>query len=598
MALFECTNNLEEKIAGIYIRVSTEDQAREGFSLPEQEKRLRAMCEFKGYKIYKIYKDSGISAKTGNHRPAFEALLQDIRDKKCNTIVVLKLDRLTRSVYDWENILKFLDENDAYLDCANDDINTTNANGKMISRILTSVSQQEIERTSERTKMGLDGAVKEGHLTKVPFGYQRDVNGPDKKKVIIHPENAKIVKRLFELYVDGASCQEIANKLNEEYPLLEKPFKRRTIETMVHNETYAGFHRYNKRLEELGKGKSVLIENVVEPIIDLKTFEKVKERNTGSGYRYQKKQVYLFMRKIKCPNCNKDILGGTFAIGRHGDRYKYYQCNRCKTTGLIPEIKIEEAFIKEIDYIIDYFMIADIGTIPIRQAPYMLGESAELERMMDSINKKEARLKQAFYGEYIDFEEFEREMTAIRTRKNNIDKEMQKQERRNIRIPNDIDISVYATLSEIEKRNSVSYYSKTMKIWNKLDETEKQKIISEYIDNIEVSVSVDEETKEKIVNIENINIREEKINNLAYMFREEIMDMTIKKEERNILISKPKKQKEINEFIDNIRKFYSIEVTKTTITDVNEIDASKVVKIIPIYKTQANVEQKYTIIAI
>ena len=126
----------EKKIAGIYIRVSTEDQAREGFSLPEQEKRLRAMCEFKGYEIYKIYKDAGISAKTGNHRPAFEELKEDIRKKKCNTIVVLKLDRLTRSVYDMEDIMKFLDENNAYLDCANDDINTTNANGRMVARLL------------------------------------------------------------------------------------------------------------------------------------------------------------------------------------------------------------------------------------------------------------------------------------------------------------------------------------------------------------------------------------------------------------------------------------------------------------------------------
>ena len=79
----------EKKIAGLYIKVSTEDQAREGFSLPEQEKRLRAMCEYKGYEIYKVYKDASISAKTGNTRPAFEELLQDIRDKKCNTIVVL-----------------------------------------------------------------------------------------------------------------------------------------------------------------------------------------------------------------------------------------------------------------------------------------------------------------------------------------------------------------------------------------------------------------------------------------------------------------------------------------------------------------------------
>ena len=133
------------------MRVSTEDQAREGFSLPEQKERLEAFCKFKGYTIVDYYTDAGISAKTGNYRPKFEELLQDIRDKKVITIVVLKLDRLTRSVADWENILKSLEENDAYLDCANDDINTTNANGKMISRILTSVSQQEIERTSERT---------------------------------------------------------------------------------------------------------------------------------------------------------------------------------------------------------------------------------------------------------------------------------------------------------------------------------------------------------------------------------------------------------------------------------------------------------------
>ncbi len=156
--------NNEKKIAGLYIRVSTEDQAREGFSLPEQEKRLRAMCEYKDYEIYDVYEERGISAKTGNYIPEFERVLQDIKDKKCNTIVVLKLDRLTRSVFDWEKIIRFLEENDAYLDCANDDINTTNANGKMISRILTSVSQNEIERTSERTKIGLAGAIKEGHI--------------------------------------------------------------------------------------------------------------------------------------------------------------------------------------------------------------------------------------------------------------------------------------------------------------------------------------------------------------------------------------------------------------------------------------------------
>ena len=144
-----------KKVCGLYIRVSTEDQAREGFSLPEQKERLEAYCKFKGFVIKDYYTDAGINAKTGNYRPEFERLKEDIKSKKINTIIALKKDRITRSIFDWEELMKFLEENDAYLERVNDDINTTNANSKMVSRILMSVSQQEIERTSEKTKVGL-----------------------------------------------------------------------------------------------------------------------------------------------------------------------------------------------------------------------------------------------------------------------------------------------------------------------------------------------------------------------------------------------------------------------------------------------------------
>ena len=110
----------EKKKCGLYMRVSTEDQARESFSLPEQKERLESFCKFKGYEIIDYYQDAGISAKTGNHRPEFERLKDDIKAKRINTIVALKLDRITRSIYDWENLMTFLDENDAYLGCVND----------------------------------------------------------------------------------------------------------------------------------------------------------------------------------------------------------------------------------------------------------------------------------------------------------------------------------------------------------------------------------------------------------------------------------------------------------------------------------------------
>ena len=132
-------------------------------SFPEQKERLEAMCKYKGYKIHKIYEDAGISAKNMKDRPAFNEMLSDIKNRTINTIVALKLDRITRSIYDWEYIMKYLEQYDAYIDCANDEINTTSANGKMVSRLLMSVSQNEIERTSERTKIGMIGGIKERH---------------------------------------------------------------------------------------------------------------------------------------------------------------------------------------------------------------------------------------------------------------------------------------------------------------------------------------------------------------------------------------------------------------------------------------------------
>ncbi len=118
----------ERKVAGIYIRVSTEDQAREGFSLGEQEEKLRQLCEYKEYKVFKVYKDAGISAKDMEHRPAFQQMLEDMRTGKINYIVAYKLDRVTRSVRDLEVLIADLEKHNCYLVCDRDDVNTSTAN--------------------------------------------------------------------------------------------------------------------------------------------------------------------------------------------------------------------------------------------------------------------------------------------------------------------------------------------------------------------------------------------------------------------------------------------------------------------------------------
>ena len=232
----ELTDKDEKKIAGLYMRVSTEDQVNEGFSLPEQKERLEAYCKLKGYEIGDYYTDEGISAKKGNKRPEFERLKEDIRKKKVNLMLAIKQDRISRSVYDWEEIISFVEENEADLEFVYDDINTASSNGKMVARILMSVSQGEIERTSERTKMGLAGAIKQGHIPhKAPLGYKHE-----NKKLVIDESTKDVVIKIFNLYHDGNSHFKIATILNEEKALGKDNWRDSTITNILANEVYKG----------------------------------------------------------------------------------------------------------------------------------------------------------------------------------------------------------------------------------------------------------------------------------------------------------------------------------------------------------------------
>ena len=310
----------EKKKCGLYMRVSTEDQAREGFSLPEQKERLESFCKFKGYEIIDYYQDAGISAKTGNHRPEFERLKDDIKAKRINTIVVLKLDRITRSIYDWENLMTFLDENDAYLDCVNDEINTTSANGKMISRLLMSVSQNEIERTSERTKVGLAGAIKCGHIQHVaPLGYKHE-----DKKLVIDYATKDVIVRIFDLYYNGYSYQKISNLFNEEKVLGKDNWRDSTIQNILENEIYKGDFIHGKRTKN-----PTYYEDVVEPIISKEMWADCRFQKKKNSRSYQRTLTYLYLQKLKCPKCNR-ILSGKATTKKNGKTYFYYYCNDCK----------------------------------------------------------------------------------------------------------------------------------------------------------------------------------------------------------------------------------------------------------------------------
>ena len=495
----------EKKIAGLYIRVSTEDQAREGFSLPEQEKRLRAMCEYKGYEIYKLYKDAGISAKDMN-RPAFEKLLQDIRKKKCNTIVVLKLDRLTRSVYDMEFIMKFLEENDAYLDCANEEINTTNSSGKMVARLLTTVSQNEIERTSERTKVGLAGAIKEGHIPgKNPLGYKRDG-----KKLVIDPLTKDIVKRIYDLYFEGKSYSNIATIFNQEEVLGKTNWRDTGILRIISNEIYKGDFVSGKTFN-----KPVYYENVVEPIVSKELWENCQVQKKKNQKSYMRTQTYIFLQKLKCPKCGRILAGGASHKLKSDKWYFYYRCEDCKNN--IKEEVIETSVKTLLADILEYDNVVNEFFLPVLKSK-LNDPKEQYEKELKSLNNKKERIRKAYIDSVFTEEEYKQESKTIDSQIEFVNsKLLENSQAEQLNFTTE-DILFKRDMDFINKvKLPISYYAFNEN-WDLLDRDTKADIVMRYIDDIEL------ELKENKYQVKQIDFRSTFYNDFEELYKKGYID--------------------------------------------------------------------------
>ena len=346
----------EKKLCGIYMRVSTEDQAREGLSLPEQKERLEAYCKFNGYKIVEYYTDAGISAKTGNHRPEYDRMLEDGKQGKINMIIALKLDRITRSTRDWETLMDYLEKYNINIAFVNDDINTTTANGKMVSRIMMSVSQNEIERTSERTIIGLEGAIKQGHIpARAPLGYKHI-----DKKLVPDPLTKDIVIRIYNLYFEGLTYNTIAKLFNKEKVCGKTNWKDTSILKIITNVIYKGDYIQGKTTRN-----PRYFEDVVEPIVSKELWDSCQVQKKKNQRNYMRSQTYIFLQKLKCPKCGRILAGGASHKIKADKWYYYYRCEKCR--GNIREHEIENSIKELLSDIFEYDSVVNEFFLPVLQ---------------------------------------------------------------------------------------------------------------------------------------------------------------------------------------------------------------------------------------
>ena len=530
--------NEEKKKCGLYMRVSTEDQAREGFSLPEQKERLEAFCKFKGYEIVDYYEDAGISAKTGNHRPEFERLKDDIKAKRINTIVALKLDRITRSIYDWENLMTFLDENNAYLDCVNDEINTTSANGKMISRLLMSVSQNEIERTSERTKVGMAGAIKNGHIPhKAPLGYKHE-----DRKLVIDYSTKDIVVRIFELYYNGLSYKKISNLFNEEKVLGRDNWRDSTIVTILENEIYKGD----------------FYEDVVEPIVSKEMWEDCQVKKKKNSKSYQRTLTYLYLQKLRCPKCGR-ILGGKATTKKNGKSYFYYYCSDCKIE--FKEKLINDYFNQFIAELIEYDEVVNQFFLPMIKQKF--DEPREqLEKEINNQRNKLERIKKAYINGVFELKEYNEEKKIVEKAISELETKLDTTDSVEELRFTPKDILLKRDIDFINKIKIDKEYQARNRIWNDYTREEQAELIMKYVDDIELSLVGTE------IVVKQINFRETICKPCKELFDKGYID-TIKPAIfgnvlGNIRFSNYLSEEEFGEVIMRLRQYYDVGYTEAT----------------------------------
>lgn len=486
--------NMDEKIksAGIYIRVSTFDQAREGFSLREQEERLKEFCKFKRYNIYKVYQDAGISAKN-DKRPAYQEMIEDVKKGNINVIVALKLDRLTRSVYDIEKLMKFVNDYECDIDCMADESNTTTSNGRMVMRIMTSVSQNEIEKCSERTKFGMAGAIKNGHIpNRTGLGFKRE-----NKKLVPDPLTKDIIVRIFDLYLEGKSHQAIANIYNKEKVLGKTNWYDSTIQKILSNELYKGDYVNGKRTKH-----PTYYENVIEPIVSKEKWESCQYQKLRNARHYERIATYLFTNKLKCSKCG-NFLGGHATTKTNGKKYYYYKCNTCKT--YFNEIDIEKelkAFMLELakqdDLINNYYTPFIKSKLEDKTEDYKK-EIKDLDKQLD-------RIKTAYIKGVVKLEDFDKEIKHIEYQKSDLEKRQKGQKQYEDLSFTLNDLLIIQDIQEIE------FYTNpdVLNNWSNKSKEDKQKIIGKYIDNITI------EKKNNKFEISNIEFRKNYLEDMIY----------------------------------------------------------------------------------
>lgn len=298
----------------IYVRVSTEEQATEGYSISAQLQTLRQYTNLHGWEIVEEYVDEGISGKNIKDRPAMRKLVEDVEKDKFQALLVWKISRLSRNMLD---TLKLLDKFEYYnvkFISYSENFDTGTPIGRLVVQLMASIAEMERNTLSENVKLGMKQRAMEGLWNGgVVFGY----NLNDRKLLVINQDEAEVVKLIFTMYADGKGLRAIANYLNKTgyKTKRNRHFSINGIAQILDNPIYIGKIRWLQHENwdtQRRRGKNpnpICVDGQHEAIISDELWSIVQARRKSKSFKQrQSHEPFLLSGLLRCPDCGKGMV--------------------------------------------------------------------------------------------------------------------------------------------------------------------------------------------------------------------------------------------------------------------------------------------------
>ena len=277
------------KRAALYIRVSTEEQARHGLSLGEQRADLERYAQAHHYVIFDTYADEGNTArKSIKKRKELQRLLGDVKAGRIDIILFKCLDRWFRNIRDYYAVQDILDAHGVDWECTQEKYNTTTTNGRLMLNIKLSVAQNESDQTSDRIKYINEGKLRRHEALggKCAYGYRIE-----NKRYVIDEKQAPIVRYVYDRILAGDSSRTVAKRIYEDFGTI---LSVRQVRCIMANPVYIGTYHG--------------LEDYHAPIVERDTYERVHTILAHRPKPVQKGSVFLFTGKIRCPSCGAILI--------------------------------------------------------------------------------------------------------------------------------------------------------------------------------------------------------------------------------------------------------------------------------------------------